>query len=247
MIFAHWRARRANRILIDQIHGKIVAAARRPALYADLGVADTFDGRFEMVDVARRPRHAPSDALGRKRDGHWRMSLPTACFAISRSRCARWASATSRVAGASSGWRKRLLWPQQGLWRGARRRRRRSARRGAGAQRLRRGGRRARAEAPRLARFVRAAAGALDQTPLEIFAAGDASDFPAAEGEARWSTRTPFSRRVRVDAIPGEGLVQTIEASPDERAALATLDGLPAIAASPRPSACGAADAAACA
>ena len=51
MILAHWRARRANRKLIDQIHGKIVAAARRPALYADLGVPDTFDGRFEMVTL----------------------------------------------------------------------------------------------------------------------------------------------------------------------------------------------------
>jgi cytochrome b pre-mRNA-processing protein 3 len=49
MILAQWRARRANRTLIDQLHGKIVAAARRPALYADLGVPDTFDGRFEMV------------------------------------------------------------------------------------------------------------------------------------------------------------------------------------------------------
>jgi cytochrome b pre-mRNA-processing protein 3 len=49
MILAQWRARRANRTLIDQLHGKIVAAARRPALYAELGVPDTYDGRFEMV------------------------------------------------------------------------------------------------------------------------------------------------------------------------------------------------------
>ncbi len=40
----------------------------------------------------------------------------------------------------------------------------------------------------------------------------------------------PFSRRVRVDALPAEGLSQTIEASPDERAALAALNRLPAIA-----------------
>ncbi len=40
----------------------------------------------------------------------------------------------------------------------------------------------------------------------------------------------PFSRRVRVDALPAEGLTQTIEASPDERAALAALNRLPAIA-----------------
>ena len=40
----------------------------------------------------------------------------------------------------------------------------------------------------------------------------------------------PFSRRVRVDALPADGLSQTIEASPDERAALAALNRLPAIA-----------------
>jgi cytochrome b pre-mRNA-processing protein 3 len=51
MIFAQWRARRANRILIDQLHGKIVAASRRPALYSDLGVPDTYEGRFEMVTL----------------------------------------------------------------------------------------------------------------------------------------------------------------------------------------------------
>jgi cytochrome b pre-mRNA-processing protein 3 len=49
MIVARWRARRANRILIDQIHGEIVAAARASELYARLCVADTLDGRFEMV------------------------------------------------------------------------------------------------------------------------------------------------------------------------------------------------------
>lgn len=51
MIFAHWRARRANRTLIDQLHGKIVAASRRPALYIELGVPDSYDGRFEMVTL----------------------------------------------------------------------------------------------------------------------------------------------------------------------------------------------------
>jgi len=44
------------------------------------------------------------------------------------------------------------------------------------------------------------------------------------------SDATPFSRPLRVDALPADGLTQTIEASPDERAALAGLDGLPAIA-----------------
>jgi cytochrome b pre-mRNA-processing protein 3 len=51
MIFAQWRARRANRILIDQLHGKIVAASRSPFLYINLGVPDTFEGRFEMVTL----------------------------------------------------------------------------------------------------------------------------------------------------------------------------------------------------
>jgi cytochrome b pre-mRNA-processing protein 3 len=49
MILATWRARRANRILIEQLHGKIVTAARHPALYTELGAPDTLDGRFEMI------------------------------------------------------------------------------------------------------------------------------------------------------------------------------------------------------
>jgi uncharacterized metal-binding protein YceD (DUF177 family) len=40
----------------------------------------------------------------------------------------------------------------------------------------------------------------------------------------------PFSRPFRVDALPAEGHSQTIEAGPDERAALAALNRLPAIA-----------------
>jgi cytochrome b pre-mRNA-processing protein 3 len=51
MILAQWRKRRSNRLLIDQLHGKIVAAARRPALYADFGAPDTFEGRFEMMSL----------------------------------------------------------------------------------------------------------------------------------------------------------------------------------------------------
>ena len=49
MIFAHWRARKAARVLIDHIHGEIVAAARAPALYLGCGVPDDLDGRFEMT------------------------------------------------------------------------------------------------------------------------------------------------------------------------------------------------------
>jgi cytochrome b pre-mRNA-processing protein 3 len=49
MILATWRARRANRNLIEQLHGEIVAAARRPTLYLDFKTPDTLDGRFEMI------------------------------------------------------------------------------------------------------------------------------------------------------------------------------------------------------
>jgi cytochrome b pre-mRNA-processing protein 3 len=49
MILATWRARRANRNLIEHLHGEIVAAARRPALYLDFQAPDTLDGRFEMI------------------------------------------------------------------------------------------------------------------------------------------------------------------------------------------------------
>jgi cytochrome b pre-mRNA-processing protein 3 len=49
MILATWRARRANRNLIEQLHGEIVAAARRPSLFLDFNTPDTLDGRFEMI------------------------------------------------------------------------------------------------------------------------------------------------------------------------------------------------------
>jgi cytochrome b pre-mRNA-processing protein 3 len=50
-MFARWRARRASKILIDRIHGEIVAASRRPALYAELGAPDRMDGRFELLTL----------------------------------------------------------------------------------------------------------------------------------------------------------------------------------------------------
>src|SRR5271157_4075403 len=51
MIFAHWRARRASKALIEQILGEIVAAARRPALYQALDAPDRLDGRFELLTL----------------------------------------------------------------------------------------------------------------------------------------------------------------------------------------------------
>ncbi len=64
MILARWRARRANRNLIEQIHGEIVAAARAPALYAHYGVADSLDGRFEMIALHAGLALRRLDALG---------------------------------------------------------------------------------------------------------------------------------------------------------------------------------------
>ena len=43
-------------------------------------------------------------------------------------------------------------------------------------------------------------------------------------------TESEFSRPLRVDPLPRDGLTQTIEATADERAALAALNRLPAIA-----------------
>lgn len=51
MIFAHWRARRASKAVIEQILGEIVAASRRPALYEAMGAPDRIDGRFELLTL----------------------------------------------------------------------------------------------------------------------------------------------------------------------------------------------------
>ena len=49
MIFAQRRARRASKVIIEQLRGEIVAAARRPALYEALAAPDRLDGRFELL------------------------------------------------------------------------------------------------------------------------------------------------------------------------------------------------------
>ena len=51
MILARWRARRASKILIEQLRGEIVAASRRPALYQALAAPDRLDGRFELLTL----------------------------------------------------------------------------------------------------------------------------------------------------------------------------------------------------
>ena len=51
MILAQWRARRGSKLLIEQLRGEIVAAARRPALYLEMAVPDRLDGRFELLTL----------------------------------------------------------------------------------------------------------------------------------------------------------------------------------------------------
>ena len=63
MIFGLF-SRSPNKDLIDKLHGEIMAGARQPALYLDLGVDDTFEGRFEMLALhgaltVRRLRRFP--------------------------------------------------------------------------------------------------------------------------------------------------------------------------------------------
>ena len=48
MIFGLFR-RQPHKQLINKLHGDIVAASRQIALYRDYGVADTLDGRFELL------------------------------------------------------------------------------------------------------------------------------------------------------------------------------------------------------
>jgi cytochrome b pre-mRNA-processing protein 3 len=50
-MFASFRRTRPERDTSAALYGAIVAQARTPALYTELGVADTVEGRFEMVVV----------------------------------------------------------------------------------------------------------------------------------------------------------------------------------------------------
>jgi cytochrome b pre-mRNA-processing protein 3 len=48
-MFQSLRRLRQRRETIDRLYGAIVAQARAPAFYADLGVPDTLSGRFDMM------------------------------------------------------------------------------------------------------------------------------------------------------------------------------------------------------
>lgn len=47
--FRSSKRRAASRATIERLYGAIVAQSRQEAFYTDLGVADTLEGRFEMV------------------------------------------------------------------------------------------------------------------------------------------------------------------------------------------------------
>jgi cytochrome b pre-mRNA-processing protein 3 len=179
MILAQWRARRANRTLIDQLHGKIVAASRRPVHYLDLGVPDTYEGRFEMVTlyaglVMRRLTNLSgigaelAQELADSVFRHFEVALRemgVGDVAVPK-RLKRMGEA---FYGRNRAYREGLDEPDSD------RLARALARNVYGVEDV--------AFAPmavRLARCVRATADTLDQTPLETFARGDV-DFPALQ------------------------------------------------------------------
>jgi len=51
MILAKIFGRKSDEQVVESAYTAIVAAARRPTLYEDFGVADTLDGRFDMVTL----------------------------------------------------------------------------------------------------------------------------------------------------------------------------------------------------
>jgi cytochrome b pre-mRNA-processing protein 3 len=179
MILTQWRARRTNRTLIDQLHGKIVAASRRPSHYLDLEVADTFEGRFEMVTlysglVIRRLTRLPGIGLELAQEltdsvfrhfeialreiGIGDVAIPKRLKRMGEAFYGRNKAYDEGLAAAASDRLVRAL-----------------ARNVYGVEDL--------AFAPmavRLARYVRAVADALERTPIEAFAAGNV-EFPELE------------------------------------------------------------------
>ncbi len=67
MVFGLFGSRRKNAVIVDRLHEAVVVAARRPVFYAELGVPDTLEGRFDCVAlhatlVVRRLRALPDPA-----------------------------------------------------------------------------------------------------------------------------------------------------------------------------------------
>lgn len=51
MIFGFICRSRRNTSLIDRLHGEIMAGVRQASLYTDYGIADSFEGRFEVLTL----------------------------------------------------------------------------------------------------------------------------------------------------------------------------------------------------
>jgi cytochrome b pre-mRNA-processing protein 3 len=67
MIFGLFRGRDRNLAIADGLYAAVAEASRNPALYRELGVPDTIDGRFDCLTVhaflvVRRLRELPSPA-----------------------------------------------------------------------------------------------------------------------------------------------------------------------------------------
>jgi cytochrome b pre-mRNA-processing protein 3 len=73
MIFGLIRRREGNGAVVERLYGRIADTAREPVPYRDLGVPDTFEGRFEMLTlcatlVLRRLAELPEPAAELARD-----------------------------------------------------------------------------------------------------------------------------------------------------------------------------------
>ncbi|MGX5733156.1 ubiquinol-cytochrome C chaperone family protein [Bosea thiooxidans] len=80
MIFGLFGKRASRRASVDGLFGRIAEASRRPGLYREGGIPDSFEGRFEsltlhMMLVLRRLRELPAPA------GDLAQELVDACFA----------------------------------------------------------------------------------------------------------------------------------------------------------------------
>lgn len=73
MIFGLFRRREGNVAVVERLYSLIARTAREPVPYRDLGVPDTFEGRFEMLTltatlVLRRLAELPAPAAELARD-----------------------------------------------------------------------------------------------------------------------------------------------------------------------------------
>ncbi len=232
MIFARRRARRASKAVIEQILGEIVAAARRPTLYRRFEAPDRIDGRFELLTLHAGLVLRRLAALGGLADA-MAQELVNSVFIHFDD--------TLREMGVSDIAVSRRVKAMAGAFYGRNARLRRGSR-----QRFKRRGSRRRSAEMSMAHQPRAPPHAPPPSPtmssrltppwpqLRSKRSRPASfAFPRAQSRQGnlMTSAEPFSRLIRVDALPKSGQTVTIEASPAEREALASFLKLPAIAA----------------